>query len=223
MSELIVEQPRGTKRERTRNRLLRATQELLLERSAGSLSIRDISHQAGVSHATFYNYFESVEGLLDNLSLLLAFTHAMFVDSVTSGIVAVDEVFSAATRQTLRFMLESQAYGHFLFDAGLRIDHFATGMRAHMAADLERGKASGAFSSDTSELTLALVTGSLLGVALGLHRGELTATHIEPATERLLVQLGVEPQRAAALVRLDVPFRRAPEPPLEWPLGMLPD
>ena len=47
----VIPDPRdsGTKRERTRNRLLTATQELLLERSAGSLTIRDVSHQAELS------------------------------------------------------------------------------------------------------------------------------------------------------------------------------
>lgn len=210
--------PPGTKRDRTRNGLLAAAQHLLMERSAGSLSIRDISRAAGVSHGTFYNYFESVEALLDNLALLFAFTHASRLDALTRDRAAADEVFAVSTRQTLRFMAEAPVYARFVFDAGLRVDHFVTGMRAHLGADLRRGLREGVFAIDDVDLTVSIVTGSLLGVSLGLHRGHLHASQIEPATERLLVLLGTAPERAAALVALDVPFQSAPQVPLEWPL-----
>jgi AcrR family transcriptional regulator len=218
MSSTPISPPRGTKRDRTRNRLLVATQELLRERSAGSLSIRDVSQRADVSHATFYNYYESVEALLDNLAALFAFTHAQSLAVLTQGVERMDEVFAISTRQTLRFLAESPEYGHYLFDVGLRIDHFANGMRLHLDGDLRRGLETGVFAVDDIELTLALVTGSLLGVALGLHRGELTAAAIEPTTERLLMGLGVSADQARTLVQMKVAFLPAPRPPLDWPL-----
>lgn len=223
MSRSSPENPPGSKRERTRNRLLQSTQELLRDTTAGALSIRDISRHADVSHATFYNYYPSVEALLENLAMLFAFTHGQLVGSVSSQFTQLDEVFGANTRQTLRVMWESPSYGRYFFDAGLRIDHFLGRMRAHLANDLARGKASGVFSTDTSELTLALVTGSIWGVALGLHRGELAESHIELATERLLVTLGVDAERATSIVLQNIPFQPAPTLPLAWPLGLFAD
>lgn len=209
----------GTKRDRTRNRLLVATQQLLRESSAGAIGIRDITQRAQMSHASFYNYFESVEELLDNLSLLFAFTHAQRLAEATTGRDDVGEIFSISTRQTLRFMAESPEYGHYIFDAGMRIDHFATGMRQSLRFDLQRGIDEKTFVIDNLDLMLSLITGSLLGIALGIYRGELTAEDIEPATAQLLRILGVPTERAQYLAT--EAFEPVPTPvlPLEWPIS----
>jgi AcrR family transcriptional regulator len=219
MSVTPLPHPPGTKRERTRNKLLVATQQLLSERSAGSLGIRDVSQKAGVSHPTFYNYFDSIEALLDNLTLLFAFTHAMHMEQVTRGRTHIGEIFSISTRQTLRFMAESPAYGHYLFDAGMRIDHFIGGMRAQLCDDLIRGMDTGVFAIRDLNLTLAQVTGALLGVSLAVYRNELDAHAIEPATANLLVMLGVAPEQAEQLARVDAPFCAPPPLPLQWPIS----
>ncbi|MEM6989661.1 MAG: TetR/AcrR family transcriptional regulator, partial [Myxococcota bacterium] len=50
---------RVTKRLKTRDRLLVAAQELLLDKHASEISIQDITGRAGVVHATFYNYYKT--------------------------------------------------------------------------------------------------------------------------------------------------------------------
>lgn len=211
--------PLRTKRERTRNRLLGATQELLKTRSAGSLSIRDISQQAQVSHPTFYNYFESVEDLLENFALLFLFTHAQYVGATVAGRVDIGEVFSVSTRQTLRLVADTPLYGHYLFDCGIRIDHFVTGIREQLRLDLSQGVASGRFVIPQMNLTVAEISGCLLGVALGLHRGDLDHDAIEPATEHLLCAIGVGAREAAALARVEMASVPTPPLPLQWPIA----
>lgn len=209
----------GTKRERTRNRLLIATQELLLERSAGSLTIRDVSHQAELSHGTFYNYFDTVEALLDNLALLYTVTHAHLMARVTADASDMAEVFARSTRQTLRFIAESPQYGKYLFDAGLPMDHFLRGMRTNLYTDLQRGITSGAFTVVDTDLTTSMVAGGMLGMALDVYRRILPASTIDEGTARLLQQLGVKPARAKKLSTQDVAFLAPPPLPLTWPRG----
>lgn len=209
----------GTKRERTRNRLLIATQELLLERSAGSLTIRDVSHQAELSHGTFYNYFDTVEALLDNLALLYTVTHGHLMARVTADASDMAEVFARSTRQTLRFIAESPQYGKYLFDAGLPMDHFLRGMRTNLYTDLQRGITSGAFTVVDTDLTTSMVAGGMLGMALDVYRRILPASTIDEGTARLLQQLGVKPARAKKLSTQDVAFLAPPPLPLTWPRG----
>jgi AcrR family transcriptional regulator len=218
MVELKRLHPPGSKRDRTRNRLLVATQALLRERRAGALSIRDISQHAGVSHGTFYNYYDSLEDLFDNLALLFAFTHAACLDQVTTGRTDVAEVFSISTRQTLRFVADSPDFAFYIFDAGLSIDHLVNGLRLHMRADLRRGIDSRTFNIADIDLAVSLVSGALLGLTLGLHRGELDRSVIEPATEELLRMLGVEANRAEELARIEANFVRPPAVPFQWPI-----
>lgn len=209
----------GTKRERTRNRLLTATQELLLERSAGSLTIRDVSHQAELSHGTFYNYFDTVEALLDNLALLYTVTHAHLMARVTAGVTDLGEVFALSTRQTLRFIVESPNYGKYLFDVGLPMDHFLRGIRMHLHADVQRGVKSGAFAVDDLDLTVSMVAGGMLGMALDVYRQILPADTIDEGAARLLQQVGVKPARAKKLATQEVTFLPPPPLPLTWPRG----
>lgn len=211
--------PPHTKRERTRNRLLVAAQQLLLERGAGALGIRDIAVRADVSHATFYNYFETVEEMLENLAQLFAFTHALHLAEATVGRSDPAEIFSISTRQTLLFVAESHDYGHFLFDAGLRIDQLVSGMRMSLRSDLERGIELGTFVVADIDVATAHITGALLGLALALHRGELGRGQIDTATAQLLVLLGVPRDRASGLAAIGATFVRAPNPPLQWPIA----
>lgn len=217
----VIPDPResGTKRERTRNRLLVATQELLLERSAGSLTIRDVSHQAELSHGTFYNYFDTVEALLENLSLLYTVTHGQHMARLTAGASDSAEVFALSTRQTLRFIAESPHYGKYLFDAGLPMDHFLRGMRTHLYADVKRGIADGTFTVVDPDLTVSIVAGGMLGMALDVYRRIIPASAIDEGAMRLLQQLGVKAQKAKKLATQEATFLPPPPLPLTWPRG----
>src|SRR5690606_27091760 len=86
-----------------------------------------------------------------------------------------------------------------------------------MSADIARGAALGIFSSEDLEITASLTAGAILGAALDLHRGVLPASAIEAATARMLVALGVAPERALALAAEPL----APPAPPALPLGWL--
>ncbi len=204
------------KRDRTRNRLLIATQELLLERNAGSLSIRDVTTRADVVQGTFYNYFDSIEALIDSIGLLFYAVHAQFIQRLIADTTDSAEIFALTTRQTMRFIAQSPAYGRFLFDAGLPIDKFLVGLRYSLRLDIDQGQRQGRFQVQDLELTVSMVTGSLLGLALDIHRHLLPMSAIETATCRLLEMLGVSTDEALRIANMQVEFIAPPQPPLMW-------
>ena len=206
----------GNKRARTCDQLLVAAQELLMEQSAPSLGIRQVTTRAGMVHATFYNYFADIEALLVNLSALVFAAHAGLVAPFRATISDPAMLFATITRQTLRCITDMPGHGRLLFDSGLPIDRFITGLRAAMAADVTEGIRQGVFAAPDPGIATSMVTGALLGLALDLHRGLLPPSAIEPTTARLLELLGVPPHRAHEIAHVPVAFRTAPALPLRW-------
>ena len=64
-----------TKRTRTRDALLVALQELLLDPAAEAVSVPRVVGRCGVAQGTFYNYFDSLPDAIDAVSGELVTTH----------------------------------------------------------------------------------------------------------------------------------------------------
>jgi AcrR family transcriptional regulator len=201
----------GTKRDRTRSALLVAVQELLLDEPQEPLTITRIATAAGVVQGTFYNYFESVDEVLDSLTTFIAAEHTRLVDAVTSNVTHAAEVFALTTRQTLHLVATEPGYGRLLFDSRLPVDHFTGGLQARMHADLLAGIEQGRFHIDDLETTVAILAGAVLGVAIGLHRGYLGVDSISVTTESLLRCIGV-PQWTANRLATEPRNFLAPSP-----------
>ena len=206
----------GTKRARTCDQLLVAAQDLLLEQNATALGIRQVTSRAGMVHATFYNYFADIEALLANLADLIFAAHAGLVAPLRAGLDDPAAIFAAITRQTLRTIVEVPGLGRLIFDSGLPIDRFLTGLRAAMQADVAEGVRLGRFTVPDAAIATSMVTGALIGLGLDLHRGLVPPTAIEATTARLLELLGLARPAAEALAGQPVAFRPAPALPLRW-------
>jgi AcrR family transcriptional regulator len=63
--------PRSSKGERTRVRLLEAAKEIFEENGFLSARISDIAERAGLSHGSFYHYFESKEQIFREVAALV--------------------------------------------------------------------------------------------------------------------------------------------------------
>jgi AcrR family transcriptional regulator len=206
----------GTKRARTRDQLLVATQELLVSASAVALGIRQIATRAGLVHASFYNHYDSVESLIEDLANLVFVSHAAVVVRVRENVIDPVIVFAMVTRQTLRLVTSSPGYGRLLFDVGLPVGPFVTGVRAMMRPDVAAGVAMGVFNADDIDIASSMMAGALLGVSLDLHRGVLPAAAIEPATARMLEGLGVAADVARQASVVEATFLALPVLPLRW-------
>jgi AcrR family transcriptional regulator len=204
------------KRSRTRDQILIAAQELLMEHDASSLGIRQIAERAGLVHASFYNYYPDVGALLDGLAELLFTTHALTVAPARNGISDPAALFAATTRQTLRLILDSPKFARLLFDSGIPIDRLLTALHEPLRADLRAGAKAGAFTYDNIDIAVTIVAGSMMSLAVDLYRRRAKTAAIDELTFQLLRLLGVPHAKAKAAAFAKVDFRPAPPVPLSW-------
>jgi len=167
-------------------------------------------------HASFYNYYDSVESLLDDLANLVFVSHAAVVMRVRENVIDPVAVFAKATRQTLRLVTSSPGYGRLMFDVGLPVGPFHSGLRALIQPDVTAGVAMGVFNADDIDIASSVIAGALLGVSLDLHRRVLPAAAIEPATATMLEGLGVAADVARRAAVAETIFLAPPVLPLRW-------
>jgi len=204
------------KRSRTLDDILAAAQRLLLTRSAASLSISDVAAQARVVQGTFYNYFDDIDALLDEVGHVLLTRLTDHLAQVAQQSASPAETFSAKTRQALRVFAQNQGLSRMLFDIGLPVDRFLRQLQLDIRADVTQGLKTGDFKAANADLLLSALCGAITGLALDLHRRRLPVTAIDPATAELLRLLGVPPAKAKRISTAKMSFIGPIALPLTW-------
>jgi len=207
---------RPGKRSRTLDDILASAQRLLLTRSAASLSISEVAAEAGVVQGTFYNYFEDIDALLDEVGHVLLARVADHLARVADHCATPAETFSAKTRQALRAFSQNPGLGRMLFDIGLPVDRFLRQLHHDIKADLTDGLKTGDFKAANPDLLLSTVCGAITGVALDLHRKRLPTAAIDAATAELLQLLGVPAAKAKRISSAKMTFAAPIHLPLTW-------
>jgi AcrR family transcriptional regulator len=198
-----------TKRQRTHAALLVALQELLLDPDVTTLSVPQVVGRVGVAQGTFYHHFESLPAAIDALGALLLTEHARVLRIVTAGAADSTEIVARSARQTLMMFVHRPEVGRLMFDSGLPVDRFATGLRGHFHDDLRDGIDRGDFSVADFAVASTVYTGTMLGACLDLHRGLLTAAAVPDVVGHLLRTLGVSPGSARRIIS-------APQEFVQW-------
>ena len=198
-----------TKTARTRDALLVALQELLLDPDVAAVSVPLVVGRAGTAQGTFYNYFESLPEAIDAVGQLILVEHTRVLTIVTSGAADTAEIVARSARQTLMLLAARADAGRLIVDSGLPVDRFATGLRGHLHHDLQLGIARGDFSVSNFDVASTVYTGTMLGTCLDLHRGQLSASAIPEVVGYLLHVLGVSARKAHRLVA-------APQEFVQW-------
>ncbi len=198
-----------TKTARTRDALLVALQELLLDPDVAAVSVPLVVGRAGTAQGTFYNYFESLPEAIDAVGGLILAEHTRVLAVVTSGAADTAEIVARSARQMLMLFVHRPEVGRLIFDSGLPVDRFATGLRGHLHHDLQLGIAQGDFSVSNFDVASTVYTGTMLGTCLDLHRGQLSADAIPDILGHLLRALGVSARKAQRLVA-------APQEFIQW-------
>lgn len=203
------------KRDRTRQSLLAAAQELVLERGLAAISIQDITDRAGVALGTFYNYFRTREEVADAVAALLQRAYDADIDAVTVGMADPVRIVAASTRQTLAWLTAGSDVGRLLFGAGLPFARFSIDVRMRALRDVRSGLDAGVFHVADPAVTLSLMTGMILGASLDLHLGSLDESALPAVTEEVLRLLGVTPARARKVANEPLVLRPAPVLPIQ--------
>lgn len=206
----------GSKRDRTRDQILAAAQTMLLDENAAALGISAIAARAGVVHGTFYNYFDDLPALLEEIERLITAAHAAAIAPLIAGIDDPAVRFARITRLALGAIAARPEIGRLMFDSGLPTDGLGRGMRARLAADIEDGVARKIFRVRNAELAASMVAGAISGVAVDLYRGTVPRIAIDGSVADLLVFLGITPARARKLASEKIAFPAMPDLPLGW-------
>ena len=197
------------KRARTRDALLAALQELLLDPRMPPVSVPQVVGRCGVSQGTFYNYFDSLPDAIDAVGALILAEHARVLALAAAGAADEAEIVARSARQTLMLLARRPDVGRLMFDSGLPADRFGAGMRAHLRADVQRGVDSGVFTADDVDVVCSICAGVILGTSLDIYRGRLRIDSIPAVVTQLLGVLGVGARRAQSLVAVPQEF-------IEW-------
>ena len=190
----------ASKRARTRDSLLVALQELLLESDGSVISVPQVVARCGVAQGTFYNYFDSLPEAIDAVGALLLIEHTRVLKDVTSGAADVAEIVARSARQMLLLFVHRPEVGRLIFDSGLPVDRFAAGLRGHLHDDLRLGIDRGDFSVADFDIASTLYIGTMLGACLDLYRGQLAAGAVPEIVSHLLRGLGVSARKTQRLV-----------------------
>jgi AcrR family transcriptional regulator len=120
--------PRTSRGERTRARLLQATREAIAERGYVAARVEDIVALAGVSHGTFYTYFENKAAALDALIGTTASELQAVVDEPWDGPDGTAAIEAVIGRFVAVFATHAAVVRAWL-EASAHDAHFATRLR----------------------------------------------------------------------------------------------
>jgi len=190
-------------RTRTRDALLGAVQELLLEPETSPISVPQVVASAGVAQGTFYNYFDSLPAAVEAVGKLLLAEHFRTLLRVIDGADDAAEVVARSDLQTLMLFARRPDVGRLVFDCGEPIDRLILfrGARSQLLANLQWGVATGAFAAGNLQAAASIHIGAMVGASLDVYRGRLSVDDGPEVIARLLRDLGVKQARAERLAR----------------------
>lgn len=198
---------------RTQNRIVAAALEVFAERGPDAPVIDDFVQAAGVSRGTFYNYFNSVEQLLQATSEWTTRELVQAIEDAMTGLqgptlrlgVGLRLFFARAQRDPVwcRFVARVWKVGGEELplrdvDAGIRLGHFRVPSR---------------------EVAHDLVFGGIREALYRLSEGDVPPSFADQMVEICLQALHAEPRRVAAALAHELPSvpeaaQRFAEPPV---------
>lgn len=225
-----VEEPRGSVAERsprlarrkheTRVRLLHAAFGLAAKKGMDSVTINEITDAADVGFGSFYNHFDSKEGLFTALIEWLFEEFADALDGLVSDLSDPAEVLAVSVRHTLLRACRDPVWGQLLIREGISARALSTGPGRRLLRDMRRGIAQGRFTV-TDELLCAI---SAIGTVLAGLAAELRSPSskrtgrsrkvLRPREERFAENIATVVLQAVGLKRMEAEkIARRPMPP----------
>ena len=205
-----VTEPRPTKRERTRRKLLDAGMHVMAERGE-ALTASDVVVAADVSNGTFYNHFVDRDDFIRALAheSLTALTNRSADD--TEGADPAWR-FAVASARVLDAGVRDPLWGRAVLRLGESPTPLHAAVQRHLRADLAEGHRTGRFTHGDDPVTVDLVSGTLMaalrrlvsrGWAAGTSHdsavGESADGFVTDVVARLLEAIGVAAPDARTL------------------------
>lgn len=180
----------------TRENLLIAVQELLLERDLDDITVNDITERADIGLGTFYNYFKSKKEVVDGLFQLALDHYHKELNQITDALEDPAEILAASIVFTILRISDTSQLGWLLFDAGLARDMFRQNIYQRAYKDFQRAMELNRFATDNIALNLVMLEGSVMAVAESIYRKSLPKKSVYEVAEICLRQLGLDAKEA---------------------------
>ena len=198
--------PRGERKKiKTRDALLVAAQELILEKGVRDVTVNQITESADIGLGTFYNYFKTKDDVLDGIAELLYDSYHADVDRIVEGVTDPAEIVAKSAKYTINKAVDGSQWGWIMFDSGIGIRKHSITMRARGEKDMREGAESGRFKIQNLQLTLSMISGGVMSVSHDIYRGFLSKDIIDEALVQVLGLLGIPQEEATAIVALPLP------------------
>jgi AcrR family transcriptional regulator len=192
---------RGARRkQRTRDKLMRAALQLMGEKGPEGVAINEITEAADVGFGSFYNHFESKEALYEALLEDFFESFGAALQRITETHEDPAAILATSIRCTFRQARENPDWARFLLRTGFSTQVFSHGLGHHVLRDLQAGTAGSRFQVD--DLLMALIaTGGTVMAAISV---DLARREPGNAWQAEVGRLGLEddnlPQRTSAAV-----------------------
>ncbi len=196
------------RREQTRRKLLAAARALFARQGVDNTRINEITEEADVGFGSFYNHFDSKEGIVEAvLSEMLAAQGAALA-SVTADIEDPAEVVAAAHRYFVNLARSDPEWAWLLIRMDAPRKTVLQALAPFAQSDLERGVRAGRFQVRNARVALYGSGGALLMVMRDVLDGHAPEEVDRCHAEGVLRMLGLSGEDAA-----DVASRPMPDIP----------
>jgi AcrR family transcriptional regulator len=193
------------KRSRTRATLLEATFTLLGREKGLGTRIEEICAAASISRGSFYNYFVSMDELLEALSYELNHDFNNGVQEVVGRMATAAERAGAAIRYYLERALQDPQWAWAMVNISAGGPIFGAETYRHAQVTIEQGIASGEFDLPGPNSGRDLLLGTTLAAMVTQLHNPPSATYAASVTRNVLRGLGVAPVLVEDLVQRPLP------------------
>lgn len=193
------------RRARTRNLILAAAFDVFGRPNGFFTSIDIICTTAGISRATFYNHFSSVEEIYSALTEELAHDYLVKVVEANSQMPDVAERMSMALRLYLERCRLDHKWGWGMVNICAGGPLFGAETYAQVKKDLEDGMASKRFNLVSADIGRDIVMGTVLSAMITQLRTVQHSSYPSRVVKRIMIAIGVEEDAADELVKRDLP------------------
>lgn len=182
-----------------RARLLESALVLAAAKGLEAVSIDDVIAAAEVSRGSFYKYFDTPAGLMQELAVEVSRGVIEAMHPLVDPLPDMAARVAVGMRMALRLVQMHPVLGAFMVRAG-----WPAMERTHLfftvvGADLDKGMRHGRFARMHADVALNLLAGSMVGAMHSITRGKVPRDFAEQTAMVVLRALGLPEDEALAL------------------------
>lgn len=202
---LKSEDRRARRRRETRTKLTRAAQQLMARSGPDAVTIQEITDTADVGFGSFYNYFESKDGIVEAVMNETLEVFGDLLDRIAERVDDPAEVLAASVRHVVRKASEDKTWGWLLIRTALVTKFVNLGLARRMTRDIRIGVKAGRFKITDPAVTVMAAGGSVMAVIASVLHGEMGRDAPERAAAVVLKLLGLSTKDANKLAGRPLP------------------